>query len=217
MGRRKLKSQEQLFLAPRLKSPRHPFFKQLNALQAKVEFDPWIEQRCLTNSHRLRRSLQGIRVWYRSNCHLPLGEEHNRVSRKLRSHDAYYGITWNQRSLQAFREQVHRIWRTWLSRRNRQDRITWENFARLEKRYSLPLPGSPLDIWSLSEPVTRGTGCFNCARLGPWEPGASNLPRTPSHQGDPAHIRSDNGAEFTAKTVRNWLQRVEMNTLSSNQ
>lgn len=26
-------------------------------------------------------------------------------------------------------------------------------------------------------------------------------------------IRSDNGAEFTSKTVREWLQRVEVKTL----
>jgi len=99
----------------------------------------WVIRR-KTDSHRLRRSLQGIRVWCRSNRHLPLGEQHTRLSRKLRGHYAYYGITGNQRSLQAFREQVRRIWRTWLSRRNRQDQITWETFARLEKRYSLPPP-----------------------------------------------------------------------------
>ncbi len=29
----------------------------------------------------------------------------------------------------------------------------------------------------------------------------------------PAHIRSDNGPEFTAKTVRRWLRRVGVNTL----
>lgn len=33
------------------------------------------------------------------------------------------------------------------------------------------------------------------------------------HRAVPAHIRSDNGAEFTAKAVRDWLQRVEVKTL----
>jgi putative transposase len=32
-------------------------------------------------------------------------------------------------------------------------------------------------------------------------------------RGVPAHIRSDNGSEFTAKVVRDWLQRVEVKTL----
>ena len=33
------------------------------------------------------------------------------------------------------------------------------------------------------------------------------------HRGVPAYIRLDNGAEFTAKAVREWLQRVEVKTL----
>ncbi|QDT93637.1 Integrase core domain protein [Gimesia algae] len=31
-------------------------------------------------------------------------------------------------------------------------------------------------------------------------------------RGVPDHIRSDNGPEFTAKKVRNWLQRIEVKT-----
>ena len=31
--------------------------------------------------------------------------------------------------------------------------------------------------------------------------------------GTPQHIRSDNGPEFVAKTVRRWLQRVDVGTL----
>jgi hypothetical protein len=29
----------------------------------------------------------------------------------------------------------------------------------------------------------------------------------------PEHIRSDNGAEFPAKTVRSWLERIDVKTL----
>lgn len=32
-------------------------------------------------------------------------------------------------------------------------------------------------------------------------------------RGTPAYIRSDNGPEFTAKMVRNWLERLEVGTL----
>jgi transposase InsO family protein len=31
--------------------------------------------------------------------------------------------------------------------------------------------------------------------------------------GVPAHIRSDNGSEFTAQVVRNWLQTLDVKTL----
>jgi transposase InsO family protein len=33
------------------------------------------------------------------------------------------------------------------------------------------------------------------------------------HRGTPDHIRSDNGPEFTARAVREWLGRVGVNTL----
>jgi len=34
-----------------------------------------------------------------------------------------------------------------------------------------------------------------------------------STRGVPKHIRSDNGSEFTAKSVRSWLKKVGVNTL----
>lgn len=76
---------------------------------------------------------------------------------------AYYGVTNDQRSLQAFREQVRRLWRKWLSRRNRRGRVTWEMFARLEKR--LPLP-HPLEARPRSQVLARRTRCVSRARPG---------------------------------------------------
>jgi len=35
-----------------------------------------------------------------------------------------------------------------------------------------------------------------------------------AHKGVPDHIRSDNSSEFTAKRVREWLERVGVKTLS---
>jgi transposase InsO family protein len=34
-----------------------------------------------------------------------------------------------------------------------------------------------------------------------------------AHRGTPDHIRSDNGPEFTARAVREWLGRVDVKTL----
>ena len=58
----------------------------------------------------------------------------------MRGHYAYYGITGNARALQGFLLAVHRAWRKWLNRRNRQREMTWDRFNRLLKRYRLPPP-----------------------------------------------------------------------------
>ena len=99
----------------------------------------WVLKRT-TASSRLRRGLLAVRSWCRLNRHQQLGEQHVHLARQLRGHYAYYGITNNQRSLQAFREQVRGIWRTWLSRRNREESVPWEVFERIEQRFPLPPP-----------------------------------------------------------------------------
>jgi hypothetical protein len=42
--------------------------------------------------------------------------------------------------LREFLYAVHRAWRHWLSRRNRQRQMNWECFQRLLQRYPLPPP-----------------------------------------------------------------------------
>ena len=91
-----------------------------------------------TSSKRMNRGLQAITEWCRRHLHLPVREQHQKLSEKLRGHCAYYGITGNSRSLSQFRMQVHRIWRYWLSRRNRERSMTWDHFNHLLQRYPLP-------------------------------------------------------------------------------
>jgi len=91
-----------------------------------------------TSSKRMSRGVQAITEWCRRHLHLTVREQHRMLSAKLRGHCAYYGITGNSSSLSAFRMQVHRIWRYWLTRRNRERSMTWECFNRLLGRYPLP-------------------------------------------------------------------------------
>lgn len=91
-----------------------------------------------TASNRMDRSLRAITDWCRRNRHLPVREQHRKLSQKLRGHCAYYGITGNSKALSTFRMWVHRIWRYWLSRRNRERVMTWDRFNRLLKIYALP-------------------------------------------------------------------------------
>jgi len=93
-----------------------------------------------TMSKRLTRSVRSIYQWCRKHRHLPVHEQWLKLCQKVRGHYAYYGVTGNGRMLNNFRHESRRAWRKWLDRRNRERKMTWEKFERLEKRYPLPLP-----------------------------------------------------------------------------
>ena len=93
-----------------------------------------------TASKRLSRAVRSIAQWCRAHRHSPVGEQHATLSQKVRGHYAYCGITGNMRMLRWFLLAVHRAWRMWLSRRNRQRDMDWERFHRLLRRYRLPPP-----------------------------------------------------------------------------
>ena len=97
----------------------------------------WVVKRKTANS-RLKRALAALSEWCRKNLHAPIKEQHQKLVQKLRGHYGYYGIIGNFFSLQEFREGARRIWRRKLSRRRRDGDVTWAQFLRLEKRYSLP-------------------------------------------------------------------------------
>jgi RNA-directed DNA polymerase len=95
----------------------------------------WVVQR-RTARDRFSRSLRAINTWCKRYRHSPIEWQHRALSRKLRGHCAYYGITGNGQRLWAFRNEVIRIWQTWLSRRSQRG-MRWDDFRRLT-RYSLP-------------------------------------------------------------------------------
>ena len=65
--------------------------------------------------------------------HLPIREQHQKLTQKLRGHSGYYGIIGNFYRLHRYREEVRGIWRRRLSRRRRDGDVTWAEFSRLEK------------------------------------------------------------------------------------
>jgi len=85
-------------------------------------------------------ALKRIAAWCRQHRHRPLSEQQVALSRKLRGHDAYYGITGNGRALARFHREVERRWRYWLSRRSRKAPLSWNRFRRLLARYPLVPP-----------------------------------------------------------------------------
>jgi RNA-directed DNA polymerase len=96
----------------------------------------WVIQR-RTSSSRFSRTIKTIAQWCRRHRHLPVAEQHQILSQKLRGHDAYYGITGNYRALTRLRQVVRQAWRKWLARR-RAGPFSWDTFGRLWQRYPLP-------------------------------------------------------------------------------
>jgi group II intron reverse transcriptase/maturase len=93
-----------------------------------------------TAKNRLGRSLKRIAEWCSRNRHRPISEQHRELSRKVRGHFNYYGITGNGRSLSQFLHCVRWIWLRWLRRRSWRARLTWDQFEHLLERYPLPVP-----------------------------------------------------------------------------
>lgn len=111
----------------------------------------WVIKR-KTAKGRLSRSLKAIYQWCKRNRHRPLEEQQRVLSRKMRGHYAYYGITGNAMSLGGFQRMVHRIWRKWLGRRRRDGDITWDHYNRLLRRYPLPPARVVHSIYRVAKP-----------------------------------------------------------------
>jgi group II intron reverse transcriptase/maturase len=96
--------------------------------------------RQVTAQQRYVRALAAVAEWCRKHRHLSVPEQHTHLVAKVRGHYAYYGITGNSRRLSWYAYQVRRIWRKWLSRRDRGNGLNWSRFNELLKRHPLPAP-----------------------------------------------------------------------------
>jgi group II intron reverse transcriptase/maturase len=99
----------------------------------------WVVRR-RTAKDRFRRTLRRIAEWCRLHRHDDLETQHRALSRKLRGHYAYFGVTSNYAALSRLREEVRNIWRKWLSRRSQRAAQSWTAMLSLLKRFSLPPP-----------------------------------------------------------------------------
>jgi RNA-directed DNA polymerase len=100
-----------------------------------------------TMRKRLRRSLTAVAEWCQKHRHAPVGEQQKTLNAKLRGHYQYYGRPTNSQSLLKFYRGVVRIWRKWLNRRTRGNRMTWESYAELLRRHPL-LPPRIRHVWT---------------------------------------------------------------------
>src|SRR5579864_3587143 len=93
-----------------------------------------------TMRKRLRRSLTAAAAWCQEHRHAPVDEQQKTLNAKLRGHYQYYGRPTNSQSLLKFYRGVVRIWRRWLNRRTRGNRMTWERYTELLRRHPLLPP-----------------------------------------------------------------------------
>ena len=91
-----------------------------------------------TAKDRYARALASVTAWCRRYRHLPFRDQHAHLSRMIRGHCAYYGITGNTRRIGWYRYQLVRIWKKWLARRGRQNPLNWLRFSAMLKQHPLP-------------------------------------------------------------------------------
>jgi RNA-directed DNA polymerase len=95
-----------------------------------------------TSKKRLRRALVEINHWLRQERNArKLPDLWQAVSRKMRGHFNYFGVTDNSPALYRFERVVQRLVLKWLNRRSQRRSFTWESFCRYAKRHPLPRPG----------------------------------------------------------------------------
>jgi hypothetical protein len=103
---------------------------------AKSRRGEWVTKQ-RTAKDRFRRALHRIYEWCRWHRHDPLEAQHLTLTKKLKGHDAYFGITGNYKALANLRHQVKRLWKKALARRS-QKRLPWKTMQRILERFPLP-------------------------------------------------------------------------------
>ncbi|HET9334640.1 MAG TPA: group II intron reverse transcriptase/maturase [Gemmatimonadota bacterium] len=93
-----------------------------------------------TAKGRFKRAVAKLADWCRRARHWKVRDQHASLCRKLRGHDAYYGIAGNAPKLRALRKRLERIWLRNLRRRSQRRNLSWRDFWRLLERYPLPEP-----------------------------------------------------------------------------
>ena len=104
---------------------------------------------CKTRRASLRRAKQAVYDWCRRHRHQPVEAQHAALSRRLRGHFNYFGVSGNFRSLLRLVEATKRAWYKWLCRRSQRKRLNWDRFTDLLRQKPLPHPRIVVRIWGV--------------------------------------------------------------------
>lgn len=106
---------------------------------AKSRQGAWVVKR-RTMRKRLRRAISRYAEWCKYNRHLPVKEQWEKLSQKLRGYYQYCGIRGNYDSIFWVYYKLRYAWRRWLSRRSQKGGISWDTFQKILTRFPLPKP-----------------------------------------------------------------------------
>jgi len=101
-----------------------------------------------TSKKKAKAKLQEVNKWLRENCHLRLKDLFEKLSRKLRGHYQYYGITDNVKAISNHLHKVESYLFKWLNRRSQEKSYTWEGFREMRKIFTLPRPKIHVSIYA---------------------------------------------------------------------
>jgi RNA-directed DNA polymerase len=102
---------------------------------------------CKTRRASLRRAKKSIYDWCRRHRHRSIEEQHAALTRRLRGHFNYFGVSGNDHSLMLLVEATKRAWYKWLCRRSQRTRLNWERCTDLLLWWPLPRPRITVQIW----------------------------------------------------------------------
>lgn len=104
--------------------------------------------KCKTDKRKLSKSIKSLYIWLKINRHQKLKVQWIKLKRSVTGHYAYFGVSFNLRSLNIFLTQVKISWFKWLKRRSQKSRFTWAKFQQLSRHYPLPIPRIYHPLWS---------------------------------------------------------------------
>jgi RNA-directed DNA polymerase len=94
-----------------------------------------------TSKKRFRRSCETMNRWLAEIRNtMPLKEWWKQLIAKVRGHYAYYGVSDNGRSINAYYQKVRQMVFKWMNRRSQRKSMSWAKFCEYIKRYPLPTP-----------------------------------------------------------------------------
>ena len=88
-----------------------------------------------TIKKRMRAKLQEVKVELRKRLHHSIEDTGNWLNRVLKGHLNYFAVPGNSSSLGQFFFQVRRLWIRSLRRRSQRNKMTWERFDRIYRRF----------------------------------------------------------------------------------